>query len=223
MRNMKKTLFGFLTFALLSTMLSMPVSAAEVRGEHDAMELQLDEAMMEEVNELSDFLTQYLAIEDDKLILTGGSEHSSYDEAQEVVRGLNESGARFGYGPDGTVIVNPEEATMFGTVGTSGISLREGSPYALFDEHSSVSELSTYGLKSTIISKIIKGYNALPTRLKKILGYWAGLSHILAVLDHWTGVVEDGIYSACMGLFGWSPGANYTCWVITKGLTMYLF
>jgi len=113
MKNMKKILFGFFSMVLMSSMLTMPVSAAEQRATYDAIEVQLDQTMLAEANELGDFLSQHLTIENDQLVLAPAAETNValYDEAQEIVVGLNNSDASFGYDADGTVILNPKEVT----------------------------------------------------------------------------------------------------------------
>lgn len=66
------------------------------------------------------------------------------------------------------------------------------------------------------IKAIRKGYNKVPANIRGYINKYLGLNAILGTLDHWTGWIEDGIYTACKkaGMPDWMARA------VAKSLTM---
>ena len=72
------------------------------------------------------------------------------------------------------------------------------------------------GKWSVAVKTIRKGYNKLPSNVKRWINQYIGLSSILGTLDHFTGWIEDGIYQACK-----SAGMpDWMAWTVAKALTL---
>lgn len=72
------------------------------------------------------------------------------------------------------------------------------------------------GKWSTAVKAIRKGYNRVPSNVKRWINQYIGLNSILSTLEHFTGWIEDGIYQACKraGMPDWMA------WTVAKALTL---
>ena len=72
------------------------------------------------------------------------------------------------------------------------------------------------GKWSIAVKAIRKGYNRVPSNVKRWINQYIGLNAILGTLDHFTGWIEDGIYQACK-----SAGMpDWMAWTVAKALTL---
>ena len=71
--------------------------------------------------------------------------------------------------------------------------------------------------KISVLSKLIRrGWNKVPSNVKRYIGGWIGVGRILDTIDHFTGGVEAAVYQGCRNV-GFSPNVS---WWITKGLLL---
>jgi len=115
--------------------------------------------------------------------------------------------------------LSEEEVNMLLESHSSGITLRDGIAY---DANGNILEdqvgTASFGKFSWATKAILKAYNLAPSPVKKLIANSVGIIPLLAIINHFTGWVEDAIYWACISV-GMPPWA---AWTVAKALTLFL-